>query len=70
MIKKFKETGDLNYICKNKIDRACFTYDAPYAKSNDLAKQTASDKVLKDSLWNCVKSAVWWISKRISNYGV
>ena len=50
MIKKFKETGDLNYICKNKIDRACFTYDAPYAKSNDLAKQSVSDKVLKDSL--------------------
>ena len=26
----FKETGDLNYIYKNKLDKACFAHDAAY----------------------------------------
>ena len=28
-IKKFKETGDTNYIHKNELDKACFQYDMP-----------------------------------------
>ena len=26
-IKKFKETGDTNYIYKNKLDKTCFQHD-------------------------------------------
>ena len=26
-IKKFKETGDLTYIYKNELDKACFQHD-------------------------------------------
>ena len=37
-IQKFKETGNLNYICKNELDKACFTQDAAYSDSKDLAK--------------------------------
>ena len=42
-IKKFKETDDLNYICQNKCDKACFAHDAVYAVSKDLLKRTVSE---------------------------
>ena len=46
-LKKFKETGDKNYIYKNELDK-CFQYDMAYGNVKDLAKRTASDKVLID----------------------
>ena len=39
-LKKFKETDDLNYICQNKCDKACFAHDAV---SKDLLKGTVSE---------------------------
>ena len=39
----------MKYIYKNKLDKACFSYDTAYADSKDLAMRTVSDKVLKDS---------------------
>ena len=47
-IQKFKETGDTNYIYKNELDKACFQHDMTYGDFKDLAKRTASDKVLGD----------------------
>ena len=47
-IQKFKETGDTSYIYKNELDKACFQHDMAYADFKDLAKRTASDKVLRD----------------------
>ena len=47
-IKKLKETGDLNYIYKDELNKACSAHDAAYADSNNLAKRTVLDKVLKD----------------------
>ena len=47
-IQKFKETRDLRYIYKNKIDKACFQYDMTYGYVEGLAKRTASDKVLRE----------------------
>ena len=47
-IKKFKETGDSNYIYKNELDNACFDHHAVYINGKYLAKRTVSDKVLKD----------------------
>ena len=47
-IQKFKETGDTKYIYRNELDKACFQHDMAYGKSNDLAKITQSDKVLRD----------------------
>ena len=38
-IQKFKETGDLNYIFKNELDKASFADDVSYADSKDLAKE-------------------------------
>ena len=38
---KFKETGDANYIYKNKLDKACFQHDVAYGDFKDLARRTA-----------------------------
>ena len=35
-IQKFKEAGELKHICKNKLDKTSFAYDAVYANSKDL----------------------------------
>ena len=47
-IEKFMQTGNTNFIYKNKLDKACFQHDMAYGKSKDLVKRTQSDKVLKN----------------------
>ena len=47
-VQKFRETGNLKYIYRNELDKACFSHDAAYSDSKDLAKRTVSDKILKD----------------------
>ena len=54
-IQKFMQTGDTNYIYKNKLDEACFAHDAAYSDSKDLTKRTAADKVLRDKAFNIAK---------------
>ena len=55
-IQKFKETGDTNYIYKNELDKACFQHDMVYGDFKDLARRTASDKVLRDKAFNIAKN--------------
>ena len=45
-IKKFKGSGNLNYVYKNSLDKACLPNDAVYFVSKGLAK----DKMLKGLL--------------------
>ena len=47
-IQKFKETGDRSYIFKNELDKACFQHNMAYGDFKDLAKRTATDKVLRN----------------------
>ena len=47
-IKKFEETGDLNYTYEKELDKVCFARDVVYAGSKDLAKRTVSNKDLKN----------------------
>ena len=47
-IQKFKETGNTSYIYKNELDKACFQHDMAYGDFKDIARRTASDKVLRD----------------------
>ena len=54
-IQKFKETGDTSYIYKNELDKACFQHDMAYGDFKDLARRTASDKVLRDKAFNLLK---------------
>ena len=55
-IQKFKETGHTRYIYRNELDKACFQHDMAYGDFKDLAKRTASDKVLRDKAFNIVKN--------------
>ena len=55
-IQKFKETGDASYIYKNELDKAYFQHDMAYGDFKDLARITASDKVLRDEAFNIAKN--------------
>ena len=55
-IQKFKETVDTSYIYKNELDKACFQHDMVYGDFKDLARRTASDKVLRDKAFNIAKN--------------
>ena len=55
-IHKFKETGDTNYIYKNELDKTCFQHDMAYGDFKDLARRTASDKVLIDKAFSIAKN--------------
>ena len=46
-IRKFMQTGDTNYICRNELDKACFQHDMAYGDFKDLKRGTQSDKVFK-----------------------
>ena len=35
-IQKFRETGNLKYLCKNKLEKASLAHDATYSDSTDL----------------------------------
>ena len=47
-IEKFMQTGNTDFIYKNKLDQACFQHDTAYGKSKDLEKRTQSDKIWRD----------------------
>ena len=47
-IQTFRETGNLKHLYRTKSDRTCYAHDSAYSDSNDLAKRTISDKILKD----------------------
>ena len=51
-IQKFKETGDANHIYKNELDKAQFQHDTTYEDFKDLARRTASDRILKGKAFN------------------
>ena len=55
-IQRFKETGDTSFIYKNELDKACFQHDMAYGDFKDLARRTASDKVLRDKAFNIAKN--------------
>ena len=54
-IQKFKETGDINYVYKNELDKPCFVHDAAYSDSKDLTKRTIADKILKSRAFDIAK---------------
>ena len=55
-IQKFKETGDINYIYKNELVKACFQHNMAYGDFKDLARRTASEKKLKDKAFKIAKN--------------
>ena len=55
-IQKLKKTVDTKYIYKNELDKASFQHDMAYRDFKNLAKRTASDKVLRDKAFNIAKN--------------
>ena len=55
-IQKFRETGNLKYLYRNELDKASFAHDAAYSDSEDLAKRTISDKILKDKVYETARN--------------
>ena len=55
-IQKFKETGDTNYIYKYELDKACFQHEMAYGDFKNIARRTASDKVLSNKAFNIAKN--------------
>ena len=55
-IQKFRETGDMNYIYKNELDKACFQHNMVYGDFKDLKRRTFSDEVLRDKAFNIAKN--------------
>ena len=55
-IQKFKETGDTSYILKNELDKVCFQHDMAYGDFKDIARRTASNKVLRNKAFNIAKN--------------
>ena len=51
-IKEFKRTGDMRYIYRNELDKACFQHDSAYADHKDLINRTKADKVLRDKAYD------------------
>ena len=50
-IEKFRETDNLNLICKNKLNKAFFSHDAAYSDTKNLTKRVISDKILKNKAY-------------------
>ena len=55
-IQKFKETEATSYIYKNELDKACFQHDMAYGDFKNLARRTASDKLLRDKAFDIAKN--------------
>ena len=55
-IEKFKETGDTSYIYKNELGKACFQHNMVYGDFKDLKRRTASDKILRNKVFNIAKN--------------
>ena len=43
-------------IDRNELDKACFQNNMAYGDCKDLARRTASDKVLRDKAFNIPKN--------------
>ena len=55
-MQKFNEAGDSRYIYRNELDKICYQHYMAYGDFKDLAKRTASDKVLRDKAFNIAKN--------------
>ena len=54
-LQKTKKTRYSRYIFHNELDKACFEYDIAYGHLKDLARRTASDKILHNKEFGIAK---------------
>ena len=53
-IDEFMQTGNIDFIYKNELNKACIRHDMPYGKAKDLVRRTQSDKILRDKAFKIV----------------
>ena len=63
-VEKFKETGDLTYIYRNELEKACFRHDMAHGDFKDLARRTAEKALILLKIPNMMGI------NRISFYGL
>ena len=64
IINEFIQTGDTNYIYKNKLDKACCAHDAAYSDFKDIKNRTAADRILRDKAYKIAKDLKYYGSQR------
>ena len=57
--------GNTDFIYRNELDKACFQHDVAYGKTNDLAKRTQSDKILRDKTFQIARDPKYDGSQRV-----
>ena len=50
-MEKFMQTGNINFIYKNELDKVCFQHDMAYGLTKNLVERTQSDNILKDKVF-------------------
>ena len=50
------KTRNTDFFYRNDLDKDCFQHDIVYDESNDLARRTQSDKVLRDKAFEIVSN--------------
>ena len=55
-IEKFMQTRNTDFIYRDKLDKACFQHNMAQGNFKDLARRTASDKVLRDKAFKIAKN--------------
>ena len=60
------KTGNIDFIYKNELDKACFQHDMTYGNFKDLARRAASDKFLRNKAFKIPSK----LSKRITFDGL
>ena len=54
-IEKLKERINLKHLFRNKLEKAYFAHDAAYSYGKYLAKETISEKILKDKAYKLLE---------------
>ena len=66
IVKEFKtqRKKKLKNLPRNELDKACFAHDVAYSESEDLAKITISDKILKDRAYKIARNRNYYRYQR------
>ena len=56
-IERLLKTGNIDFIYKNELDKACFQHYMAYGNFKNLERRTASDKVLRDKAFKIGKKS-------------
>ena len=59
--KKLKKQEIRDIFIQNELDKALFQYDMAHADFKDLSAKTASDKLLRDKVFNIASNSKYYV---------